>query len=320
MLTNLNKSNRLLISTACRYLSRDLKNYSKFAAAAHKSSSSDGDKELSRSDVKHIKQMEQEFKEFKKHSNSSDDDSMFDKEMVKKLKAFMEEKRDHDQELFEAFQSGYISGVENEKKDVVEKLSQIVHEEDASQKRKYRNELFRELVEHEEIFEEIDHQKSTPKKPAEPTKPFAADVKTGFIGSGQMSEALIGGLVNSGTLTKDCIMSSNPSEDRRKILEGKFGIKTVQSNIEIVQNNRVVILGVKPDKIEMVLNEIKDHLTPEHFLVSIAAGKTISWMQDLVGPDIKVARFCVNTPALVSEMAGAYSLGHNCDAAHQEFS
>lgn len=52
-------------------------------------------------------------------------------------------------------------------------------------------------------------------------------------------------------------------------------------------------------------------LTPDHLLVSIVAGKTLNWIQDKVGSDIKVVRSVVNTPAVVNEMAGAYCLGDN---------
>ena len=66
---------------------------------------------------------------------------------------------------------------------------------------------------------------------------------------------------------------------------------------------------MKPHLLEGVLNQIKDHLTEDHLLVSIAAAKTLNFIETIVGPKIRVARLVVNTPALVGEMAGAYSMG-----------
>jgi len=60
---------------------------------------------------------------------------------------------------------------------------------------------------------------------------------------------------------------------------------------------------------EEVFVEIKDHITPEHFIISVAAGKTLAWMQNLVGEGVRLARTMPNTPATVGEMAGAYTMG-----------
>jgi pyrroline-5-carboxylate reductase len=102
--------------------------------------------------------------------------------------------------------------------------------------------------------------------------------RIGFIGNGQMTEALVGGLINSGTSSKDLICSSNPSPPRREYMASKFGIETFADNLEVVRRNKVLVLSVKPPSLEAVLTQIKPHLTPEHFLVSIAAGKTLGWM------------------------------------------
>jgi pyrroline-5-carboxylate reductase len=124
-----------------------------------------------------------------------------------------------------------------------------------------------------------------------------------------MTEALVGGLINSKTSSKDMITSSNPSPPRREYMTEKFGIETFQDNIEIVKRNEIIVLSVKPYTLETVLNQIKYELTPEHLIVSVAAGKTIGWMQNILGEEARIVRTMVNTPALVGEMAGAYSMG-----------
>lgn len=89
----------------------------------------------------------------------------------------------------------------------------------------------------------------------------------------------------------------------------KFGIETFADNVDVVRRSKLIVLSVKPHQMEAVLGQIRDFLTPEHFLISVAAGKTLPWMQSLVGPRVRLARTMVNTPSIVGEMAGAYSLG-----------
>jgi len=100
----------------------------------------------------------------------------------------------------------------------------------------------------------------------------------GFIGSGNMSEALIGGLINKEVSSLDTICSSNPSTPRLEIMKEKFGTETFAgkgSNIEVVKKSKVVVLSVKPVYLMSVLEEIKDHITSEHLVISIVAGVNI---------------------------------------------
>lgn len=71
----------------------------------------------------------------------------------------------------------------------------------------------------------------------------------GFIGSGSMCEALVGGLINKEVSTADKICSSNPSTRRLEIMKQKFGTATFsgpESNLEVVKKSQVVVLAVKP--------------------------------------------------------------------------
>ena len=94
-----------------------------------------------------------------------------------------------------------------------------------------------------------------------------------------MAEALIGGLIAKGTSSADRICSSNPSQGRLDLLANKFGTTTFGgkgSNLEVVKKAQILVLAVKPHLLDGVLNEIKDHLTPQHLVLSIAAGYTIA--------------------------------------------
>ena len=72
---------------------------------------------------------------------------------------------------------------------------------------------------------------------------------------------------------------------------------------------KIVVLAVKPHLVNGVLEEIWEHVGKQHLIVSIAAGRTIDSMQSLLGEQVRLARLTVNTPALVLETAGAFSMG-----------
>jgi len=118
---------------------------------------------------------------------------------------------------------------------------------------------------------------------------------TGFIGGGNMAEALIKGMVAGG---RKEVLVSEPREERRKELEGTYGIETTESNREVVGRCNIVILAVKPQQMGTVLEEISGEVTEERTIVSIAAGITLSYLSGRLGTK-KIIRVMPNTPALV---------------------
>lgn len=131
--------------------------------------------------------------------------------------------------------------------------------------------------------------------------------KLGFIGAGMMSSAMINGIIVAKVTKPEHIIASDvyqPSLDRLSA----SGIRTSQSNMEVVSGADVVILAVKPDVIPAVLKEIDQHLTKDSLVVSIAAGVPLAVLEALV-PGKRVVRVMPNTPCLVSESAAAFSLG-----------
>src|SRR3990172_9327459 len=136
--------------------------------------------------------------------------------------------------------------------------------------------------------------------------------KIGFIGSGNMAHAIISGLLSHKIIKSNNIFSSDPSLSRRNQLAKEFSIKTFSSNIEVVEKCKVLILAVKPQVMEKVLNEIKDHINKEHLIISIAAGISIAFISDILeGKNLKIIRVMPNTPALVKEGISAIAAGKN---------
>ncbi|WP_353683762.1 pyrroline-5-carboxylate reductase [Thermodesulfovibrio sp. 3907-1M] len=119
----------------------------------------------------------------------------------------------------------------------------------------------------------------------------------GFIGGGNMAEALIRGLVKEG---KKNIIVSEPIAERRRYLENCYGVKTTPSNQEVVNLSNIIVLAVKPQNMKEVLEEIKDTVSEKHTVVSIAAGIPIEFIQKYLKTD-KLIRAMPNLAATVGE-------------------
>lgn len=122
-------------------------------------------------------------------------------------------------------------------------------------------------------------------------------MKIGFIGGGNMAEAIIRGITSRGM--KDIIVSE-PEEDRRKLLHQVHGIETTESNKEVASSCNIIILAVKPQNMDAVVNEISETITEEKTVVSIAAGITLQYLASKLKIK-KLVRVMPNTPALVQE-------------------
>jgi pyrroline-5-carboxylate reductase len=134
----------------------------------------------------------------------------------------------------------------------------------------------------------------------------------GFIGGGQMAEALIRGIIASGLYRENDILVAEPNDQRREHLEHTYAVKTFPSNIPIFENCRVVILAVKPQTMKALLEDCRERIQPQHIIVSIAAGLPISFYTKMIGKsETKIIRVMPNTPALVLEGASALSRNTN---------
>jgi pyrroline-5-carboxylate reductase len=129
----------------------------------------------------------------------------------------------------------------------------------------------------------------------------------GFIGGGNMAEAIIKGVRSQESGVRRDIFVSEPKEDRRKHLEQTYGVKTTPDNREAASSSNIIILADKPQNMAAVLDEISDLVTDEKTVVSIAAGITLSYLQSKLKTK-KLVRVMPNTPALVQEGMSVLSL------------
>ena len=140
----------------------------------------------------------------------------------------------------------------------------------------------------------------------------------GFIGGGNMGEAIIKGLLQSKLYKSEDIMVSDIRKERLKYLKSAYQIKAFDNNPEMVKECQVIILAVKPQNAKNVLEEIKDVVSPEQLLISIMAGISTSFVEDFFSKSIPVIRVMPNTPALVLAGMSAISLGIFANEGHSQ--
>lgn len=136
--------------------------------------------------------------------------------------------------------------------------------------------------------------------------------KLGFIGGGRMGEALIQGILKSGVTAASDIMVSDPVVERREYLTATYGVKTFDSNeaVQVWNGCQTVILAVKPQIMQDVLQAAKNKINDSHLVISIAAGIQSAFIDaNLAGCNCRIIRVMPNTPAFVLEAASALSQG-----------
>ncbi|WP_404350330.1 pyrroline-5-carboxylate reductase [Sutcliffiella horikoshii] len=125
--------------------------------------------------------------------------------------------------------------------------------------------------------------------------------KIGFIGSGKMAEAIIGGLVKSELVPANQIFASAKTNETVEKIANKYAIETTIQNREVAARADMLILAVKPDLHKEVIEEIVDVVISDTVVITIAAGITLEFLESAFGKKLKAVRVMPNTPSLVGE-------------------
>lgn len=126
-------------------------------------------------------------------------------------------------------------------------------------------------------------------------------MKIGFIGCGNMATAMINGILRSGAANgKEVMASAKTAGTRKKIVE-ELKIQLGETNREVADFSDILFLAVKPQYYAQVIEEIKNAVTDEKIVVTIAPGKTLEWLREQFGKELKIVRTMPNTPAMVGE-------------------
>jgi len=133
--------------------------------------------------------------------------------------------------------------------------------------------------------------------------------KIGFVGGGNITEALVKGLLSSSLVASKDLFISDLISDRLEYLSKEYKVKTTGDNRELVQKSEILVLAVKPQAVKKVLESFSDLVDSNKTIISVAAGISIKLIEDTLDVErkkkISVIRTMPNTPALVQEGATA---------------
>jgi pyrroline-5-carboxylate reductase len=136
--------------------------------------------------------------------------------------------------------------------------------------------------------------------------------KIAFLGSGNMAEALVKGLLRAGTATEEEITCAEPRAERREEIAKRYGVGVTADNAAAAEGADIVVLSVKPQTMEHLLDEIAPAIDHRKLVISIAAGISIASIARKLGAGVRIVRTMPNTPALVG--AGATALARGAHA------
>jgi pyrroline-5-carboxylate reductase len=144
--------------------------------------------------------------------------------------------------------------------------------------------------------------------PSAPDRNIMKTKRLGFLGAGNMSGALIKGLLHA-KVAPERILASDAKPERLAQLREEHGIRTTQDNHALVRESDLVVLGVKPQVIDKVLTEIGGDIRGDQLVVSVAAGVPIEALEGRLPAGSRVVRAMPNTPATVRAGATAIAGG-----------
>ena len=133
--------------------------------------------------------------------------------------------------------------------------------------------------------------------------------KIGIIGTGNMGEALIDGLIHSRSSVPENIICSDIRKDKLKLIREKYGITTKTNNIDVVKASDIIIYAIKPQIMTNILKETADYLDSSKLIISIAAGVPLSSIESCLNMELRLVRVMPNIAASVKEGASAIASG-----------
>jgi pyrroline-5-carboxylate reductase len=140
--------------------------------------------------------------------------------------------------------------------------------------------------------------------------------RVAFLGAGKMGEALVSGLIRAGGRAKDEIMTTARHEERARELAERHGVAATLSNPEAAGWARTLVLTVKPQDMEGLLDQVGGSITVDHLVITFAAGIRTSFIEARVPDGVAVVRVMSNVPVLVDEAMSVVSPGAHAEDKH----
>jgi len=143
-------------------------------------------------------------------------------------------------------------------------------------------------------------------------------VKFVFIGPGVMAEAMMSRLMETSGVPAEHILMSGPHQDRLDELQGSYGVRTTTANVDAVKQADVVVLAVKPQSLQAVLDELRGAIPAESLVLSIIAGARCAAISAGLEHDM-IVRSMPNTPAQVGQGITVWTASKEVEERHKTY-
>jgi pyrroline-5-carboxylate reductase len=148
---------------------------------------------------------------------------------------------------------------------------------------------------------------------------MALGKRVAFLGTGNMGEALVKGLLRAGVATKEEILCTELRPERQEEIRARYGVRVTGDSAKAVAEADIIVLSVKPQNMDELLEQIAPAIDHSKLVISIAAGISIAAIARKLGAGVRIVRTMPNTPALVGAGATALARGaHATDADLQQ--
>jgi pyrroline-5-carboxylate reductase len=131
---------------------------------------------------------------------------------------------------------------------------------------------------------------------------------------------LMSGLIRSGGRAVDEIMVTCRRDERARELAGKYGVAASLDNAEASRWAEVLVLMCKPQDMEVLLSQIREHVNPDHLVISFAAGVRTSFVEKHLPDEVPVVRVMSNVPVMVDEAMSVITAGRHATDDHLQIS
>jgi len=140
--------------------------------------------------------------------------------------------------------------------------------------------------------------------------------RVAVLGAGTIGEALIAGLISGGWRRPDEIVATGRREERVNELREKLGVEATLSNADAVADAALIVIAVKPQDFDVLLEEIAPVVSPDQTVLSVAAAIPTTAIEERLPKGVPVVRAMPNAPAIVHEGIAGMCAGANADERH----
>lgn len=145
---------------------------------------------------------------------------------------------------------------------------------------------------------------------------IVSDFRLGFVGGGNMAEAIARSAIEGGVLEAGQVAVSDPSADRLKVFEA-MGVRVMLGNAELVARCEQVMLAIKPQVFEKVAGDLAD-LGEDQVVISIMAGLGTAKIAEVIGKPVRVVRVMPNTPVMVNKGMAGVCVGATAESGDED--